>query len=211
MGDKKDLKNFFEVIVRYLIIVVLGLGNLFVFYAFLTPLTLWGVSNLLRSFSEVIVMANGFLYDGVFFELVSACVGGSAFYLLFILIMSSRDIVWLKRGKMILFAFLLLFVFNVVRIVFMAVFVDSAYFNMFHMGIWYFVSTVFVVLIWFFTVWMFKIKSIPVYSDFKFIVNILRKSYGAGGKKKGAKKVKKVKKKKVKKSKKSKKIRKKRK
>jgi exosortase/archaeosortase family protein len=178
MGDKKELKGFFEVIVRYLIVVVLGLGNLSLFYVVLKPLTLWGVSSLLGLFSDVVVLTNGFVYDGVFFELVSACVGGSAFYLLFIFIMSSRDIVWLRRLKMIVFAFLLLYVFNVLRIVFMAVFVDSVYFDVFHLGIWYFVSTVFVVLIWFLMVWLFGVKSIPVYSDFKFIVGLLKKSYG---------------------------------
>ena len=121
-----------------------------------------------------------FFYGGVFFELVSACVGGSAFYLLFFLIMGSRDIVWLKRVKMIAFAFLLLYIFNVLRIVFMALFVDSVYFEVFHLGIWYFVSTVFVVLIWFLMVRVFKVKSIPVYSDSRFIVGLLKRSYGVG-------------------------------
>lgn len=181
MRDKKGFVGFSEIIVRYLIVFVLGLGNLYIFYAVLTPLTLYGVGALLGLFSDVILLSNGFMYEEVFFELVSACVGGSAFYLLLILIMGSRDIVWLKRVKMIVFAFLLLYVFNVLRIVFMATLINSNYFDVFHLGLWYFVSTLFVVLIWFLTVWLFEVKSIPVYSDLVYIVGLLKKSYGVGG------------------------------
>jgi len=197
MRDKKGLFGFSEIIVRYLIIFILGLGNLYIFYAILTPLTLFGVGTLLGLFSNVSLLIDGFVYDGVFFELVSACVGGSAFYLLLILIMSSRNIVWLKRIKMILFAFLLLYIFNVLRIVFMATLINSDYFVVFHLGLWYFVSTIFVVLIWFLTVWLFRIKSIPVYSDLMYVIGLLKKSYGVEKKrrKKEVKRGKKVRKK----------------
>ena len=67
MGDKKDLRFFFEIIIRYLIVVVLGLGNLYLFYVVLTPLTLFGVGGVLGLFFDVAVVSNGFFLWWCFF------------------------------------------------------------------------------------------------------------------------------------------------
>jgi hypothetical protein len=43
------------------------------------------------------------------------------------------------------------------------------YFDVTHMTVWYFGSTVLVVALWFVNVWIFKIKEIPIYTDAKTI------------------------------------------
>ena len=169
MNKEVDVKDLFDIVVRYSIIFLAGLGNLYIFYAVLTPLTLGGVGLVLGSFYDVSFLDGGFIINGVFFNLVSACVGGAAFYLLFFLVMSCRDIGVLKRVRVFLFAFVLLYVFNVLRIVFMVKIYGGFYFYFVHWIIWYFVSTLFVVIIWFLVVWLFEIRGIPVYSDFKFV------------------------------------------
>jgi hypothetical protein len=51
----------------------------------------------------------------------------------------------------------------------------SVYFDKVHYFIWYFLSTVIVVLIWIYNVKKFKIKSIPVYSDLKWVILSFKK------------------------------------
>lgn len=189
MNMKGETRELLDLVVRYLIIFLVGLGDLYIFYVILKPLTLNGVGLVLGVFYDVVLLVDGFIVGGVIFNLVSACVGGAAFYLLFILIMSCRDIGVAKRLRIVLFAFLLLYVFNVLRIVFMVGIYGGLYFDLIHWVIWYFVSTLFVVIIWFLVVWLFKVKSIPAYSDFRFVVGALRSR--KKGKKKNIKRTKK--------------------
>jgi exosortase/archaeosortase family protein len=172
MNVSKDVINVWDLIARYLLIVLLGLGNLYVFYLILTPLTLHGLNLFLGFFYEVAISGNGFVVNGVFFELVTACVGGSAFYLLLILILSSRDVNYIDRIKMILLSFFILYVFNVFRIVLMVYMYGSFYYEFTHWFLWYFISTLFVVILWFWISWLFKVKSVPVYSDFRFLLGL---------------------------------------
>jgi hypothetical protein len=44
---------------------------------------------------------------------------------------------------------------------------DYVYFDQLHVFFWYFASTLLVVLVWFATAYVFKIRNIPIYSDFK--------------------------------------------
>lgn len=192
MNADKDVISIFDLLFRYLFIVLIGLGNLYLFYLVLTPLTLWGGGFLLNIFYDAVVSDSGFFVNGVFFELVSACVGGAAFYLLFILVMSSRGIDYVKRLKMIGVSFLLLYIFNVLRIGLMVYINGAFYFYFVHWFFWYFISTLFVVLLWFWMAWLFKVKSIPVYSDFLFLLRSVRGKVGRKGKRRDRGKVKRV-------------------
>ncbi len=174
----RDRNDFLDILFRYFIILLFGLGNLYIFYLILTPLTMRGVGFLLGFLFNVIVLVDGFMINGVVFSLVSACVGGSAFYLLFVLIMSCRDIKIINRVKIVFFAFIVLYVFNVLRIVLMVKIYGAFYFDLVHWIVWYFVSTLFVVVIWFLIVKLFEIKTIPVYSDFKFVFGAFEKKEG---------------------------------
>jgi hypothetical protein len=51
-----------------------------------------------------------------------------------------------------------------------------SFFDFAHKSFWYVGSIVFVVLIWFLGVKLFKIESIPFYSDIKFLLSHSRKN-----------------------------------
>jgi len=174
----KGLKIF----IRYLIIVLIAIPNLFVFYFIFTPATIYPVFGAFKIFfKEVLLIGNTFKISGEFFiEIIPACIAGSAYYLLFILNLSIPKIKIKKRVKMILFSFSFLLILNILRILFLSlIFVylpeNQNLFNITHKLFWYLGTTIFVVLIWFIEVKAFKIKEIPVYSDIKYLYKNLRK------------------------------------
>jgi len=175
LGDKlKENKSYYLIFLRYLIILLFGLGNLFLFYKLFTPLTIYPVYYILKLFyivgiqgTSIYIGATGFVNSTHILEIIPACVAGSAYYLLFILNMAT-EMSARKRIYSLIYSFAVLLALNIVRIVIIAVlFVnDSAYFDITHKIFWYSLSIVFVVLIWFSEVKFFKKKNIPVYSDF---------------------------------------------
>ncbi len=176
------MKNLLKIFVRYLIIVLIAIPNLFIFYFIFTPATIYPVFGLFKIFfKEVLLIGNTFQISNEFFiEIIPACIAGSAYYLLFILNFSIPKIKIKKRIKMLLFSFAFLLILNILRIIILSlIFVyfpeTSNLFDISHKLFWYFGTTIFVVLIWFIEVKTFKIKEIPVYSDIKFLYREIKK------------------------------------
>ena len=165
------LKNM---LIRYFIILLVALPNLFIFYFVFTPLTIYPLFELFKLFfKDVFLVDNVFYISGNYLiEIIGACIAGSAYYLLFILNMSVPNIVIKKRIKMILFSFTILLCLNIIRIFILSLtFVSkSSSFELLHKLFWYAGATIFVVLIWFIEIKLFKIKEIPIYSDFKHLI-----------------------------------------
>jgi len=146
------------------------------FYLVLKPLTVYSSAFLLNIFYDVLITQDFLIINLAFpIQIVSACVAGSAYLLLLILNlavpMGSR-----KRIYSIAFSFILLFLINVLRIfAFSVLHVNNfRFFNITHKFTWYFLSTLFVVAIWFFSIKIFKIRKIPFYSDFKYLMKIIK-------------------------------------
>ncbi|MEK6874106.1 MAG: pacearchaeosortase [Nanoarchaeota archaeon] len=177
LSKNKNGEYVYFIFLRYVIILVIGLGNLFVFYFIFTPPTLYLSYYILKLFFDVslsgIIISLG--EKGV--EIVKACVAGAAYYLLFMLNLGIA-MNWKKRILSITYSFLVLFFLNVVRIVILSslFFTNSSAFDITHKLTWYGLSIVFVVLIWFSSVHIFKIKQIPFYDDVKYLYNIVKKS-----------------------------------
>ena len=170
---KKESRKILGMLVRYFSIVLLGLGNLYVIYKLLTPLTIGVLSFILSIFTDVITNGNFFLLDSLTIEIVPACVAGSAFYLLLILILSSADIKPGIRTKAIMTSFVMLFALNVTRILILIPLSGTLYFETIHWVFWHLVSTVFVVAVWLGVVRMYGVKSVPIYSDLKYVRNLI--------------------------------------
>lgn len=171
-----NLKNIF---IRYLIIVLIALPNLFLFYIIFTPLTIYPIYGLLRLFFEnVLLLNNAFKIENFSIEIIKACIGGSAYYLLFTLNLSIPNIKLKKRLKMILFSFVFLLILNIIRIfVLSLIFIsNNSSFDSIHKLFWYFSAVFFISFIWFAEVKIFKIKEIPLYSDVKYLVKKIKKS-----------------------------------
>tara|TARA_Y100000310_G_C20540934_1_gene743254 strand:+ start:421 stop:993 length:573 start_codon:yes stop_codon:yes gene_type:complete len=169
---KTQDKQLLNLVIRYAIILLAGLGNLFIFYKILTPLTINTVAFIFNLFTKTSVAGNLIITQKLILEIIPACVAGSAYYLLLILVLATPKIELLKRIKLLIFSFISLFILNIVRIIILSLTSTSSYFELTHLIFWYFVSTIFVVAIWILSVKLFKIKKIPVYSDLKFLANL---------------------------------------
>lgn len=172
---KQKNNNLVYLFLRYLLIVLLGLGNLFIFYKIFTPLTIYPVYFLLSLFSSAMLLDKIIIFNGSVIQLIPACIAGAAYYLLVILILSTPNIKTSKRIIVILFSILSLLILNILRIFFLALLTNSVYFDSVHMIFWYALSTIFVVGIWMLAVKIFNIASVPVYSDLKYLLKLIRK------------------------------------
>ena len=163
--------NFLNLFLRYLLLILIALPNLYLFYLIFTPLTVYPVYFFLNLFFEAVLNGTTILINGVSLEIVNSCIAGSAYYLLFILNISTPNIKLNKRIKMILLSFVIFLILNLLRIIILSFIAlsDSSLFDITHKISWYLLSVLFVVGIWFAVVKFFKIKQIPFYSDFKLI------------------------------------------
>lgn len=165
------MKKHLDLIIRYLLIVLVAIPNLYIFYAIFTPLTIYPLYFILNIFFEVTLAGTSLILNGFEIQIIEACVAGAAYYLLFALNMAIPDIKFTKRLKLLGFSFLSLWVLNLFRILvlILVLFYGASFFDITHKFFWYFLSTLLVVLIWFAEVKLFKIKQIPVYTDFNYL------------------------------------------
>ena len=170
----KQSKKILGLLIRYFTILLIGIGNLYIVYKLLTPLTIHTLNAVLSLFTATTAIDNIIHLSRTHIEIVPACVAGAAFYLLLILILSTADIKPETRIKAILTAFVMFFVLNIVRILILIPMINTSYFETIHWIFWHLVSTIFVVAVWFSVVKIHKIKSIPVYSDAKYIKSLIK-------------------------------------
>lgn len=167
-----DNKEAINLAVRYFALVVLGFALVYgkVFDIIFTPLTFWPVVGILSIFYDNVATLQGNIisYADVYARIIPACVAGAAYFLLMILNLTT-PMNAVKRVWSIVFLAGVFLVFNILRIVVFAAIATGGgdYFDAAHMMMWYFGSTIMVVLIWFLAVALFKIEGIPVYSDMK--------------------------------------------
>jgi len=175
MNKKGDVLG---IIIRYAILILVAIPNLWLFYLIFTPLTAYPVYWLLGIFYDAAILNSNIILiaQSIPIELIGACIAGSAYYLLLILNLSTREIALKKRIKMLLWAFGTFLVLNIIRIFFLSLLVisNSKFLDITHQIFWYALSTIFVVAIWFAEAKAFKIKSIPFYSDIKFLYKRIR-------------------------------------
>lgn len=126
---------------------------------------------------QLIYSAKTILVNGGSLQFVDACVANSAYYLLTLLILTTKDIGFKKSVKMFLFGSLLIYLMNIFRITLLILIVLNMgldWFNVIHMTFWYVVSTVYVVLVWIFLIKMYNVKNIPIYSDAKHLIGYIK-------------------------------------
>ena len=187
-----------SLILRYSLLLLFGLGNLFIIYFIVSPLTIYPVFGALQSLYGAQLLQNSpttvcdiatnyfplkvvqniacikttIFFKGYYANIIPACVAGSAYYLLLILSLTTpmNKRMRLKSLVFLIGSFLIL---NTLRIIIFAIIFSHKGFEIFdvaHAATWYFGSTVLVVLLWFSAVLIFKIKNIPVYTDFKMLL-----------------------------------------
>ncbi len=162
-----NTKEGLDVLLRYVILALLAIPNLFLFYFIFTPLTVYSVFFALKPFGAVMISQSLLNLNGILIELIPACIAGAAYYFLLVLNLTT-PMTPKKRAKSIIFLFASFLVLNVIRILLFTWLLLSGfqYFNLAHKAVWYFGSTLLLIIIWFANIYLFKIKEIPVYSDF---------------------------------------------
>jgi exosortase/archaeosortase family protein len=158
-----------------LLILLFGLGNLIVFSLFFTFPTVKLASFLLSFISETTSYQNIILFNTHIIQLIPACIALSAYYLIFILVFSTKGIYWKQRIRILVFSCFIFLIFNVLRIFILVLVLHAPFFNALHVFLWYFISTLAVFLIWILNIKLFKIKKIPIYSDVRYLIELRKK------------------------------------
>jgi len=170
----KQNKKVLNLITRYLSILILGLGNLYILQKILTPPTIHTTNWILGIFTETILTKNTIRTNSLTLQIIPACVAISAFYLLIFLILSTADIKTKTRFYAACSAIAILFILNITRILILIPMASSPYFNTVHWLFWHLISTVFVVATWFTIIKLYKIESIPIYTDIKYLKGLIK-------------------------------------
>jgi exosortase/archaeosortase family protein len=170
------MNKVYYLLLRYLVLVAVAIPNFVLFYIIFTPLTIYPVFFALNLFFNVSLESPFILFDNFRVHIIPACVAGSAYYLLMIFNFST-PMKFKTRIKSLLFSFLFLLILNILRILLLIIIFiyGSNYFQTSHLLFWYFLSTLFVIGIWFVEVKVFNIREIPIYSDLKYLINLKRK------------------------------------
>jgi len=168
------MKPVTDILLRYTIAVIVAILTLSIplFYFIFKPLTIWPTFAILDLFYETIAQGNNIIVNGIAIEIIDACIAGSAFLLLFLLNIITRELSFKKRAYIFIFDSILLLLLNIFRLVFLIILLinHALFFDFVHKTFWYVLSTLFVVLIWILGVKIFKIKTIPFFSDLKFLL-----------------------------------------
>ncbi len=170
----KEYKITINLFSRYITILFLGMGDLYLIYKLLTPLTVYIVNLFINILTPAFLLENTIHFNQVAIKIAPACVAGSAFYLLLALILSTSKIKPITRIYSILTALSIFFTLNVARILILASITTSPDFEIIHWIFWNILSTVFVVATYIATIRFYKIDSIPVYSDIIYLKSLIK-------------------------------------
>jgi len=160
---------------RYLIAIVLSFA-LPLFYLIFRPITMFPVYLFFKITNGAMIIGNSIIVNNISIEFIDACIAGSA-YLLFLILNIITPMRLKQRILSISFGFLLLLLFNIVRIIILILLIlnNSAVFDITHEIFWHFISTIFIVAIWIASIFLFHIKGIPAYSDIKFLIEKIKR------------------------------------
>ena len=171
----KESNKLFNIFIRYFIILIAAFlvfySNLF--YSIFLVLTIYPVGWLLSLSFNTQILFDLLVVNGISISLISACVAISAYFLLFILNLGT-SMSSLKRIYSLIFSFVLLLLFNILRIFVLSILYVTGNPNLeiIHKTLWYSLNIIVVISIWFVSVYLFKIKKIPFYDDFRAIFKL---------------------------------------
>jgi exosortase/archaeosortase family protein len=141
---------------------------------FILPLTLNTSYYIYRLFDPQIFLIDNYLItfnNSILFT--PACAAISAYFFLLLLTVFTKDIKFLIRLKIFLIGSLTLFIVNIIRILVLIFVLERSGLSSFeqtHNFFWIFFGSLIVALIWIYLTKYYKIKSIPLYSDLKYLL-----------------------------------------
>lgn len=172
-----NISYYYGLATRLALAILLSVNSLAIFYFVFTPLTIYPSFWLLKLFYPVSLEGNSVLYGKSTIELINACIAGSAYYLLALLNLATKGVTIGTRIKAFAFSAGSFLALNILRIVILALTLFSAgnfVFDQIHIAFWVIGSTLFVILIWLLTIKIYRIREIPVYSDFVEVLKLFK-------------------------------------
>jgi exosortase/archaeosortase family protein len=151
------------------------------FYVIFSPLTVFFSFLLLYllGYSPILnISSNSIIVYGHTLDFIPACTAASAYFLLVILILLTKNIKILTRIYMFLIGSFLILAINIIRIDILIIILikySKVTFETVHLLFWKMLSTIIVALIWITLTFIFKVKTIPVVSDIVHLIKIIRK------------------------------------
>lgn len=148
------------------------------FYMIIAPLTLHVSYFFFNIFVPSALIGTKIMTLTDSFEFIPACVATSAYILLALLVFLTKDISWNEQLQMIIYGWLAILAFNILRIelLLLTYLRFETAFETLHLFVWKFMSTAFVVLLWLGLARLYKVKAIPVYSDLRHIISMIKPS-----------------------------------
>ena len=140
-------------------------------YTILLPLTKYFSTIILSMLYNLEVIENSLLVNSQSFSLIPACIALPAYYLLFFLVLGTKDLSLNKSRKILLLGSILILAMNIIRIDLLIIaFIEfgKRWFDSIHLFFWKFVSGIYVALIWIILTKKYKIRAIPFYDDLKY-------------------------------------------
>ena len=155
---------------------MLAYSNLALFYLVFTPLTIYPLFFFLSLLFPASLSSANIIIGTHIIEIIHACIAGAAYYLLTILNLTT-PMPLKKRIQALAFSYFSLLILNILRLFILSyLFLNTnPFFSLTHKIFWYLLSIIFVIGIWFLSVYLFEIKSIPAYTDIKEILKEIKK------------------------------------
>jgi len=167
-----------RLLIRILAMILITVGYGF-FYKILYPPTIVFSFVVLKLFIQnmIINFSEHYLSPGCGkLMFVEACVASTAYYLWSLLVLTTKGL-GKKIWKLWIYGILLILGMNVLRIIILILvlyYVGQNWFDLIHLAFWRFVAGIYVALVWIFLVNKLKVKSIPVYSDVKYLLKFVK-------------------------------------
>ncbi|MBI2105521.1 pacearchaeosortase [Candidatus Woesearchaeota archaeon] len=122
---------------------------------------------------QVIMIRPYLVTQNNYIRFSEACAAVSAYFLLLLLIVFTMDMKLKARTKIFLIGSLIIFSANMIRILLLIFILEKKGFNAFqqvHDVFWIIFGSIIVALTWIFLTRFYKIKSIPIYTDVKYLL-----------------------------------------
>jgi len=172
------MKYVKRVYVRLLLLIIFLLVGYKVIYVVISPITFYLIYYSLFFYSPILTSSTSFVVNGQSVNFIPACTAASA-YLLFLMLVLTVDIKFRKAASIFLTGSFLILFGNLVRVDILIISLIKYGYTLFetlHMFFWTVLSTIYVVLVWILLAWIFKIRDIPIYSDFLRVYKIFKRA-----------------------------------
>ena len=124
-------------------------------------------------------VSKNIMIDDIKLNFISACIATTAYQLLAILILLTKELSFKKMLKIFVVGSLMILIINVLRILLLSsVYLNYGFgaFKSLHIFLWKGVASIMVFIVWILLIKIFKITAIPIYSDIIYLYqNIKRK------------------------------------